>query len=405
MTYQIDLTTLDRAGFKLTQQGDEVLVQPHRTKHAWREDELHLRSLVTDTQGRVRSAGWPKFFNHGENAEHDAQFQEALAAGEVEFAEKLDGMLIVADAHAGAVRLRTRGQTTLGEFEGPVRGLIEQRHAGLLDLLRDQRDPVVAGHSLLFEYVAPDHTIVVRYDEPALYFLGAVERSTLAPRYSRQLIERVVSRTGIAAAPTHALPTHLDGVLAHVNAMSGKEGVVARFRGRDGRPLLLKLKAAEYLRIYGRRATLGERGAVRLALLLDLRSEADVASAFARVGLDHEAAAYALGSLRPFFAARDAADAALARLQAALAPDRARLSRRDYVERVETVRSADPALAGPHWFTAAIKLLEGRDDHARLIVLSALTGEPVPTLRVWLKDRKAALDAMMSVTPSIDDDA
>jgi hypothetical protein len=390
-TYRVDLDAIDRKSFKVTEHGDEVLVQPFKTKHGWRDDELHLRSLVTDRQGFVRSAGWPKFFNHGEREGHDALFRGALEAGGVEFVEKLDGTLVVADAReGGAPALRTRGQATLGSFERPVRDLIERRHPGLLAMLEDRGDMLALGHSLLFEFVGPEHAIVIRYDEPALYFLGAVCKRTLAPRWGHDLAEHLERRAGIPSAPAHALPRRLDELLEQVAALNGREGVVARFRGPEGTPYLMKLKAAEYLRLHGHMATLGERGALRIAFVLGLSNEAEVAPAFARLGLDHEASSYALGSLRPYFAAKKAADAAFERLRGALEGDRG-LKKRDYVERVNALRAASPELAEPCWFAAAIKLYEGREDDARLVVASSLVGEPAPTLRAWLRDPKAAL--------------
>ena len=105
----IDLASIDRHSFKVNTVGGEVMIQPHRTKLRWSDEELPWRSLVTDPSGRVLSAAWPKFFNYGENAAHDADFVRALAAGEVTFVEKLDGTLLVADARRGGPRLRTRG--------------------------------------------------------------------------------------------------------------------------------------------------------------------------------------------------------------------------------------------------------------------------------------------------------
>ena len=53
--YRIDLSTLDRAAFKLTESGGLTLIQPLKTKHRWQVHELPLRSLVVDQEGLVRS--------------------------------------------------------------------------------------------------------------------------------------------------------------------------------------------------------------------------------------------------------------------------------------------------------------------------------------------------------------
>lgn len=401
-TYRVDLDAIDRKSFRVTHHGDEVLIQPFKTKHAWRDEELHLRSLVTDREGFVTSAGWPKFFNHGERADHDAVFRGALEAGAIEFVEKLDGTLIVADAREGGLSLRTRGQATLGSFEKPVRALIEKRHPGLLGLLSSGRASPLASHSLLFEFVGPEHALVIRYDEPGLYFLGAVCKRTLEPRWGGEIAELIEREAGVPLAPAHAMPTGLDEVLERIAAMSGREGVVARFRDREGRAFLMKLKAAEYLRLHGQMATLGERGALRIAFLLGLVDEAEVAPAFARLGLDHEAVSYALGSLRPYFAARRAADAAFEAMKKGL-EGALKLKKRDYVEHINALRASSPEFAEPHWFAAAIKLYDGREDDARLILASALVGEPVPTLRAWQKDREAALKTFTTRAASDDE--
>jgi hypothetical protein len=395
MFHRVDLSSIDRSGFRLVAQAGAVLVQPLRTKHAWREDELPLRSMLTDREGEVRSIGWPKFFNHGESPAHDARFQRALAEGSVEFAEKLDGTLIIADRQGEGFTLRTRGQVSLGAYEAPVRALIAARYPGLPGLLADAAGPG-ADHSLLFEYVAPDNTVVIHYPEPALVFLGAVSKRTLAPRWDAALCELVARRGGVPAAPVHAMPQRLDEVVERVAAMKGKEGLVARCLTPEGEPLLIKLKAAEYLRLYGHRTMLGGRGALRLAFLLDLEDETAVPAAFARVGLDHEASVYALGALRPYFAARQRAAATLEGFRRTLASVPG--GRREQIEQARALIAADPELADPSWFAVAIKLLEGRQDHAALIVASHLIGEPVPTLRSWARDREAVVAEMMATT-------
>ncbi|RYE90742.1 MAG: hypothetical protein EOO75_09735 [Myxococcales bacterium] len=393
---RIALDSIDRHSFKVSELQGEVMIQPHRTKHRWGDEELAWRSLVTDPEGRVRSAAWPKFFNHGEHAGHDAEFARALAAGGVEFVEKIDGTLLVADARRGGARLRTRGQPGLGEFEAPVRALIARRYPGLLTWLSDERDPHVGGLSLLFEYVAPDHTIVVRYAEPALVFIGAVDKATLAPRWDAELAARVERQTGIRPAPAHALPSGLDAVLGHVRALRGREGLVARFRDAAGRPRLLKLKSDEFVRIHGQRATLGERGARRLALLLDIRSEADIAPAFARVGLDHEAATYAAGSLRGFFAELTAGEERLGRVHELLGPPGSWGDRRAFVDHATLQLATDRALSDSLWFRVALKLHERRPDEAWRLVLASLVDEPVATVRAWLAEREATVAALLA---------
>ena len=398
MSFQVDLEAIDPAGFQISRREEGVLVQPHRTKLRWREEELPLRSLWLDPQGRVRSAGWPKFFNLGENEAHDGHFRGALAAGQVQFSEKMDGTLIIAD-HLGPGRpsLRTRGQLHLGEFDGPVRSLISARFPGLLSLLGDPSGPCVH-HSLLFEFVSPEHTVVIPYSEPGLFFLGSVCKRTLRPSWGGEVAEEVHRRASVPPAPVLSLPTDEEALRRHLEATTGKEGFVARFLSPSGEALLLKLKTDEYLRLHGNRATLGERGSRRLAFLLSLTGEPEVTPALAALGFDHEAIQVALWHLRPYFAARAAAAATFAWLRdrVAAAPPGAR---RVQVEFLREALAASPTTAEPRWLAAAIKLLDGREQDAWWILESHLLDEPVPTLRAWVRNQRDEIARVVASLP------
>src|SRR5688572_24677969 len=122
---RLDVGSIDRTQFKVVEEEGETLIIPLKDKYRWRDDELHLRSLVLDATGTVISAGFPKFFNFGEQPERDRELAAAMARGGVEFPEKLDGSLIVADRVGGVPRLRTRGRRLLGEFGPEVDALID----------------------------------------------------------------------------------------------------------------------------------------------------------------------------------------------------------------------------------------------------------------------------------------
>jgi hypothetical protein len=395
-TFRIDLSSIDVSQFKLTADGDDVLIQPLRTKHRWHERELHLRSVVTDARGFVRSAGFPKFFNHGEHPPHDALFADALARGGVRFAEKLDGSLLVADRlDDGDLRLRTRGSLTLNEFDRPVRDLLAGRYPRFAAALAD---PALRDHSVLLEFVSPDHPIVVRYGEPALYLLGLVCKRTLQPRWDDAVLSDLGARGGVPVAPAHALPQTVDGLLASVREWSGREGVVARFEAPDVGPVMLKLKAAEYLRLHAYRARLGGHNARRLAFLLELETPDAVLPAIEPLGLDYEAAQYLVAELGGYFTARRDALARLEVLRGIVEPwiRPGAAGKRDYVERVRGRVAADATFAERFWFDVAMKLYDRRADEARLRVLAELLGEPVPSLRAWSKARDREIQSMLN---------
>ena len=134
-TLHVDVTTVDPTQFKIFHEAGESLVIPRKDKFRWAEGEVHLRSLVLDSEGHVVSAGFPKFFNLGENPAHDRALSEAMAGGGVEFPEKIDGSLIVADRIGGVARLRTRGRRDLGELAADVEPLVARLYPRLMPFL------------------------------------------------------------------------------------------------------------------------------------------------------------------------------------------------------------------------------------------------------------------------------
>jgi hypothetical protein len=402
---RVDIAAIDRDCFKVVDEDGEVLVIPLKSKFRWRDDELHLRSLVLDRDGRVLSAGFPKFFNLGENPSHDRALAEAMGRGVVEFPEKLDGSLLVADRVRGAARMRTRGRRVLGEFAPDVEPLVARAYPRLMDFLRV--DPLLDEHSLLFEFVSPARAVVLRYDDARLHLLGLVSKRTVTARWDGATIDHVTRETGVAAAPLHPLPTDLDAALAQVRGWRGREGVVARFHDADGTPRMIKVKAEDYLRLHAYRSRLGNGRALKVAWLLDLREPDDVAPAFARYGLDWEATQFARGDVEPYLARRRAMLENFEAFCEAVAPwlgARLKTDKRAYVDRVRALMARDARFAEGHWFTVAMKRFDADADEARLTLDAVLLDEHAPTLRAWRKDPDAEVRAVLSA-PVREDDA
>lgn len=402
--HHVDSRALDRTRFKVVDDGGETLVIPLKDNYRWGDDELRLRSLVLDARGHVVSAGFPKFFNYGEHEGHDRAFAEAMARGAVQFAEKLDGSLLVADRIAGAARLRTRGSRTLGEFAPDVEPTVAAHYPKLTEFLR--RDPLLEDHSLLFEFVSPARAVVLRYEAPRFHLLGAVSKRTLTPRWDAPMLDHVTRETGVAQAAVHALPADLDDALAHVRAWKGSEGVVARFVTADGAPRLLKIKTAAYLRLHAYRTRLGAGRARRVAWLLDLRDGSELLPRLARFGLDWEAVEFARHEVNDWLARRAEAHARLATFTAVLTPwlgARDRTEKRSFVERVRALLAEDARFPEPWWFAVAMRLFDGPESDAVLVVDAAVLDESPQTLRGWRSDRDREL-RMILTAPVRDDD-
>ncbi len=401
---RIDLAALDPAQFKLVEEEGEVLVIPRKDKFRWGDDELHLRSLVTDRAGNILSAGFPKFFNLGEHPGHDGDFAAAVAAASVTLTEKMDGSLLVADRIAGRARLRTRGQRTLGEFGPLVEAVVAARYPRLMDFVRTS--PLLDDHSLVFEFVSPERAVVLQYPEAALYLLGAIDRATVTPRWDDAALAGVSEATGVALPPTHPMGEGLEHTVSAVRGWTGREGVVARFTAPHGAPRLLKIKTADYLRLHAYRSRLGNGRGVRIAWLLGVTSEADVFPAFARYGLDWEATQFALADVRPWLARRAEMLTRFADFEAALRPHlghRAKEEKKRYIERLRALTSPDGSHPGARWFTAGTRLFDVDRDDALLVMDADLMDEAPPTLRGLRARADDEVRAMLS-TPVRDDD-
>ncbi|TAL41170.1 MAG: hypothetical protein EPN91_11315 [Salinibacterium sp.] len=229
--------------FTVDERQDRFLVKPSKLKHTWEPHELHLRSLLLDRDGTVLSAGFPKFFNYGENSYDDAVVDELLGTSTATFTEKLDGSLIIRSIIDGRVHLRTRGNHDLGEMFADVRDFAAATY-------RDILAPTIGApeSSYLFEYTAPDNQIVLSYRERRLTFLGRIDHATISffddiCPFSTPSV-RTVPLLAQSGRDAHAL----------VMPQERTEGVVAWLRRKDGSIHLSKFKSAWYLRAHALRS-------------------------------------------------------------------------------------------------------------------------------------------------------
>lgn len=392
-TFKIDLGTIDLKSFQLKRVGDYTLITPLRGKETWKLDELHLRSVMVDADGCVVSTGFPKFFNYGEQPTHDAEFEAAVRRDDVSFPEKMDGSLIIIDEIDGRINVRTRGQTNLGTWEGAITKLIHAKYPDLAEVLK-LGHPMLTTHSLLLEYVSPDNNIVLRYEQPELYFLALVDKATLRPAWTTSA--RTFSwQLGLPRPGHHVLPTDPEAVHAAVRRWSGKEGVVACFRSGAGDPMMLKIKAEEYLALHTFRGHLSPRRVTIACFLADVCREEEAYEKLAPFGFDYEAARFSIPTIREYLVACGEQMARLKRFQAKASTLRSMSNdKRDYVE---LVRAADfSGFPERWWFTVAMKLYDGGFAEAwPMVAAEAVLHESMTTVKNWLKDPLASFRAIV----------
>lgn len=271
---------VDPKSFIIQQLEDYTFIHPKHTKWDWTQEELRLRSVAVDRQGRVVSSGFPKFFNAGERPADDAKLETALSNGEeVFFTEKLDGTLMIRSVLPdGRVIFRTRGTWNGGDFAPVAFGLSVKRYPVLLE------PTFMLEWSLLFEYVGPENLIVIAYSEPELHFLGAIRHADLHLMPVEQIHE-FASEQGLRAAPLVELTRDLKGLQQTVREWGDREGIVARLHHGQ---LFIKVKSARYLALHAMRANMSYDLIAEYARGADVRSEEDLEAGLRELGYDYE---------------------------------------------------------------------------------------------------------------------
>ena len=147
--------------------GEQIfLITPKEFGGIWQRDNLFLRSVVTDSNGNILSAGWPKFFNFGEKPD---LYPAPEHFKDWSIAEKIDGSALYISKYQGKLLIRTRGSLNAFEKENgdEVRALLQTYP-------RIEHHPILDNHTLLFEWVSPSCRIVLPFEKPDLFLLGAI---------------------------------------------------------------------------------------------------------------------------------------------------------------------------------------------------------------------------------------
>lgn len=196
------------------------LVFPPHIGTKWNKQNLIFRSSVWNSEGELISAGFKKFFNWGEQPDLAYTPFSMTANGGVKLLEKLDGSTLIVSRYKGELIIRTRG-TISGEImeNGHELSLFQEKYTKAFDngLLDDNR------YSLLFEWVSPTNRIVLRYPEPDIYLIGAIEHSdySLMPQNA---LDEWANEYGLKR-PKYYNFNSLKEMHAAVEAFQGVEGL------------------------------------------------------------------------------------------------------------------------------------------------------------------------------------
>jgi len=189
------------------------------------------RGIIFDTEGRIMSRPFHKFFNVNEREETQAHVLALDLLFDHVIMEKMDGSMIRPVRVNGMVRLATKMGVTDIAIEAE-KLLSAEQYEWLEDVMNINVTPI-------FEYIAPTNKIVIEYTEPRLVLLAM--RNNISGNYYMP-----------HSAPFEVVPQYgsvdggLDEYIARARKQQGREGDIIRFA--DGH--MIKIKNDWYVRIH-----------------------------------------------------------------------------------------------------------------------------------------------------------
>jgi RNA ligase len=196
---------------------------------------LDCRGTVVNVDGDVVAKPLAKFFNVGERPE--TRLERLAALGVPEVTHKLDGSMCVLFPYDGGYRLATRGSFTSAQAVRAT-AIWDERYAATLAARLD------TSLTYVFELIAPNNRIVVRYDQEALTLIGLVVTES-GQELPYAAVRRVARRLDLPTVDEEALTGDWQALLQEQRA--NFEGFVLFWPAHN---LRVKVKLAEYVRLH-----------------------------------------------------------------------------------------------------------------------------------------------------------
>lgn len=187
------------------------------------------RGIIFDTEGRIMSRPFHKFFNVNERLETMSHYIDMSTPHII--MEKMDGSMIRPLYSQGKIRLATKMGVTDIAIEAE-KLLTEEQYEWLDEIIHNNVTPI-------FEYIAPTNKIVIDYSEPKLVLLAMRNNFTGNYYMPHKAPFELVSQYG-------SVDGNLSDYIARAREMQGREGDIIRFS--DGH--MVKVKNDWYVRIH-----------------------------------------------------------------------------------------------------------------------------------------------------------
>lgn len=195
---------------------------------------LECRGLKFDRDGKLIARPYHKFFNVGEK-EH-TQVGALPWSGDHHVLEKLDGSMVHPAASGGKILWMTRAGVS------DVAKEAAKRVCG--KIARCAHDLIAIRATPIFEWVAPENRIVVRYTRDELVLTGV--RYWHGDYWPYEAVRHLAEGYGIPFVRAYNNVTDAAAFLAQARDLRDAEGYVVRWA--DGS--MVKVKADEYCRMH-----------------------------------------------------------------------------------------------------------------------------------------------------------
>lgn len=218
------------------------LVNPVTSWADWDNNNLIYRSSVWNSDGRLVSAGFKKFFNWGEKPGLSPTPEMKRINT---FVEKLDGSLLIVSKYKGHYILRTRGTIDATVLENGYE-LNHFKESILPKLNYYNCDQDTWDSSFLFEWLSYKNQIVINYgNDPKFKLIGEICHDSYM--LTRQSVLNCMATELKLDRPKTYNFTNIADMLQDVNKWVGLEGVVV-YSNLD--QTLHKVKSDWYLNLH-----------------------------------------------------------------------------------------------------------------------------------------------------------
>ncbi len=257
---KIDLNSINPEEFIVTQHeiGGETchFVRPQPNFFDWREDVLHFRSSIWNSQGELISGSFKKFFNFEEKPAIQP-FPNDFSG--VNVVEKLDGSTLIVSRYKGQTIMRTRGtvDAQIAMPNGDEIDMFQEKYPDIFNLVN--AIPTFP-FTFLFEWVSPRNRIVLNYgNEPEIYLTGIVSHTDYK-LFPQHFVDIYAQQYGLKRPKIFKFPSAQE-MVKDIKVLDGYEGVCAYYNHDQ---CIRKVKATTYLKLHAFKSQLSMKALAEL---------------------------------------------------------------------------------------------------------------------------------------------